>query len=420
VQYSAFSPAKSGRITPVKKIGWLVLIFLTFFSACQTTKASVTIVDGDHVVTLSTGQRLPSELLTEAGITLGPDDRLLCLGTALPLDQPLPTANSCTLVVRRAVALTLVTPVGRQILQTSAQTVGQALVEAGFKLYAADRLDPPVEAPISGPLTVTYQPASELVVTVDGAEARIRSAAATVGQALAGAGLPLVGLDYAIPSENEPLPADGRIRVVRVTESIALIQQSIPYQTHDEYSADLELDQTALLQGGEPGLSVTRIRTRSEDGQQVSQQTESQSIVRPPSDRIVGYGTRVVMHTAVVDGQTITYWRALQFYATSYHPAETGSDITASGKRITGTGLVAIDNNYIPFGTQMYVPGYGDAEAADTGAFSGRWIDLAYPDAQYIPWHRWVTVYFLWPPPEVIAYTIPAPVTWSGIVPPSP
>ena len=404
----------------MKKTGWLVLVFLALLSACQATKTSVTITDGDHIVTLIPSQRLPADLLAAAGITLGPDDRLLCLGSKLPLDQPLPAANSCTLTVRRAVALTLITPQGTQTIQTSAQTVGQALVEAGFKIYAADQLDPPAEAPILGPLTVNYQPSSEYVISADGTEVRIRSAAATVGQALAETGIPLLGLDYSTPSENKPLPADGRIRVVRVTEAIALTQQVIPYQTRTEVSADLDLDQQALLQGGEPGLSVARVRIRSEDGVQVSQQTESASLVRPPQDSILGYGTRVVMQTANVDGQTITYWRAMQFYATSYHPAETGSDITASGKRITSTGLVAIDNRYIPFGTQMYVPGYGYAEAADTGDFSGRWIDLGYPDAEYVPWHRWVTVYFLWPPPAFIAYIIPPPVTWSGIVPPSP
>jgi len=404
----------------VKKIRWLVLVFLLLSPACQAAKPTVTIADGDHIVTLIASQRLPAELLAAAGITLGPEDRLLCLGSSLPLDQPLPAGNSCTLIVRRAVALTLVTPDGTQTIQTSAQTVGQALAEAGFKLYTADQLDPPAEAPILGPLTVNYLPSREYTVTADGTEVRIRSVAATVGQALAEAGIPLLGLDYSTPSENKPLPADGRIGVVRVTESIALTQQVIPFQTRTEVSADLDLDQQALLQGGEPGLSVTRIRTRSEDGVQVSQQTESASLVRAPQDSILGYGSRVVMHTANVDGQTITYWRAMQFYATSYHPAETGSDITASGKRITGTGLVAIDNRYIPFGTQMYVPGYGNAEAADTGAFSGRWIDLGYSDALYVPWHRWVTVYFLWPPPAFIAYIIPPPVTWSGIVPPSP
>jgi len=385
----------------------------------QTTQTPITILDGDQVYTLATTERLPSKLLAEANISLAPADRLLYLGAAIPLDQPLPEAQSYTLQIRRAVTLTLVKPDGEQTIQTAAFTVGQALTEAGIPLYAADRLDPPAETPITGPLTVTYTPSREITVSADGQSLAIRSAAATVGQALAEAGIPLEGLDTSLPSEDAPLPKDGKIRIVRVVETVTLTQKSIPFTTLTEYSAELELDQQAITQPGAAGLAVTRVRMRSEDGVEVSRQSESESVVRPPQDHVVSYGTRVVMHTITVDGITITYWRALQFWATSYHPAETGSDITASGKRVA-KGLVGIDYHYIPFGTQMYVPGYGYAEAADTGAVSGRWIDLGYPDDEYIPWHQWLTVYFLWPPPAVIPYTIPPPCTWKGFCPTPP
>jgi len=61
---------------------------------------------------------------------------------------------------------------------------------------------------------------------------------------------------------------------------------------------------------------------------------------------------------------------------------------------------VAIDRSLIPFGTRMYVPGYGQAEAADVGGgVHGRWIDLGYDDGNFINWHQYVTVYFLTPVP---------------------
>ena len=58
--------------------------------------------------------------------------------------------------------------------------------------------------------------------------------------------------------------------------------------------------------------------------------------------------------------------------------------------------------------TNMYIPGYGKAVAADIGGgVIGRWIDLGYSDNDYVPWHSWVTVYFLWPPPDVIVWIVP-------------
>jgi 3D (Asp-Asp-Asp) domain-containing protein len=58
---------------------------------------------------------------------------------------------------------------------------------------------------------------------------------------------------------------------------------------------------------------------------------------------------------------------------------------------------VAVDPNVIPLGTRLYIPGYGEALAADTGsAVIGNIIDLGFADYEVPDWHtRWVTVYIL-------------------------
>ncbi len=402
----------------MRKSGWLVLAVLWLLSACQTTKTPFTILDGGQSRTFDSAERIPAKLLSEAGIALGENDRVLYLGSPTLLDAALPSASSYTLVVRRAVALTLVTPDGTQALQSSAPNVGQALAEDGYTLYAADRLDPPAETPLDAPLTVTYQPSREFVVTVDGTQVRVRSAATTVGKALAEAGIPLIGLDYTVPSENEPLPADGQIRMVRVVENIALTQKSIPFGTRAELSADLELDQQALLQGGEPGLTIIRQRTRNEDGVQVSQKTESESIVRPPQDRIMGYGTKIVIRTAAVDGITIEYYRALKLMTTSYSPCQSATSDgrcsygTSSGLPVQRGTVAMVYSWYLAFGFDpLYIPGYGRATVGDVGGGlppgNHYWVDLGWTDAEYQPMTGWETVYFLTPIPKNLVYILP-------------
>ncbi len=405
----------------MKRSFWLTVLLLLLLAACQPRHARITLLDGEQTTLLTSVARTPAEALAEAGLVLGPDDRLLYLGASMPLDASLPNAPALTLTVRRAVSLTLLIP-GRepQTLHTSAFTVGEALTEAGFDLYAADRLDPPAETPLTADLTVSWQPSQELTVSLDGGQVRIRSSAETVGQALAEAGIPLLGLDASIPSEHEPLPADGQIRLVRVVESIALIQKPIPYGTRVELSADLELDQRALIQGGEPGLAIARLRTRSEDGATVSQVSETEAVVRPPIDEVMGVGTKVVIRTAVVDGVTIEYWRAITMYATYYKPCIPGTNIcdsyTASGMTLK-KGVVAVVYPWylLLAGERVFVPGYGEAVIADnngarTTIYGTRWIDLGYAETDVHDWvNRYVTVYFLTPVPANIdqLYVLP-------------
>ena len=66
---------------------------------------------------------------------------------------------------------------------------------------------------------------------------------------------------------------------------------------------------------------------------------------------------------------------------------------TASGLPV-GPGIVAVDPSVIPLGTRMFVPGYGEAVAADTGsAVQGAAIDLWFPStAAALRWGRQTVV----------------------------
>jgi peptidoglycan DL-endopeptidase CwlO len=71
---------------------------------------------------------------------------------------------------------------------------------------------------------------------------------------------------------------------------------------------------------------------------------------------------------------------------------------TASGLPL-GWGTVAVDTRIFPFGTKMYIPGYGDGVAADTGsAIIGTIIDIWFPTCtQARAWGRktlTITVYW--------------------------
>ncbi len=382
--------------------------------ACQPVSApAVSILDNGQIFTLQTDERVPARLIEEAGLALKPNDRVLLNGLAVAPDQPI-TTYPIILQIRRAVPLTIATADGEQRIESSAFSIGQALQETSLWLHARDRVNPDPGSPLSStPITVYQLQSRDLTVTANGTTITLDSSARTVGEALAEAEIPLIGLDYSLPAEKEPVPADGQIRVVRVTESVQLAQKPIPFESELQASADVPLDQTQILQPGETGLTVQRIRIRYEDGKEVARNTEAETMVRPPKTRIMAYGTKVEVKSAVVNGVNIEYWRAVQMYATSYSPCRSGGDKcysgTSSGKTLQkGMAGLRYDLYLSMRGQQLYIPGYGFASVEDVcnGCVGKPWIDLGFSDKDFEPWHSWVTVYFLTPVPANVIYVL--------------
>ena len=392
---------------------WLVFAFTLFLHACQsTTPPTITIIADGQVFSFQSEGIIPSPLIAEAGINVNPNDRVLLNGDEIAIEQPIPK-KPIVLQIRRAVKLFLDTPNERQEFQSSAFTVGEALEEISYQAQAGDDIFPPLSTPVTDGMSITVTASRDLTISVDGNIARLKSSALTVGEALAEAGIPLLELDQAFPSENEALPPDGNIKVVRVRESVILAQKPIPFQNELIASTDIPLDQTQILSPGETGLSLQRIRVRYEDGQEISRTTEDETTVRPPKTRTLGYGTKVEVKTATVNGAQIEYWRAVQMYATSYSPCNLGTtycgSTTASGKQLQ-KGMVALRTDlYLQMkGQRLYIPGYGFATVEDAcgGCVGKPWIDLGFSDEDFEGWYSWVTVYFLTPVPQNIVFIL--------------
>jgi 3D (Asp-Asp-Asp) domain-containing protein len=232
-----------------------------------------------------------------------------------------------------------------------------------------------------------------------------------VGEALADLGFSLQYLDYAIPAENEPVPVDGTIRMVRVREEILLEKEETAYQNTYVEDPNAELDTVSVVVPGQVGLVVTRTRVRLEDGKEVASFTEGPWKASDPQDGVLGRGTKVVVRTETIDGETIEYWRKVTVYATSYAPQHLGGDNrTASGMILT-KGIIAVRTSWysVMQFQPVYVPGYGRGIIADTGGGvdGGYWIDLGYDDSNYVGWHYWTTLYFLTPVPAYIPTVLP-------------
>ncbi len=410
---AGFEPAAQDRLTPsnLTRLNWNG----ESIPVVRLDRANPILVEttGSQRVVVSASEE-PADLLWLAGEALFIGDRMQVNG--LPLPSDILPARTEQIALQTAIPIRLEQGGRIETVFSAAPTVGEALWEAGIGLFEGDQLIPSAETPLDRPLTVSLNRARSLQIHIGDMVVVGRSAAPTVGQALSDVGTPLGGLDYSIPASTELVPEAGQIQLIRVSEQVQLEQRPLPFETLYQPLDNLEIDQRQFVKPGTYGVVAEQVRVRMEDGLEVSRTVEGQWVAQEPADEVVGYGTQIVVRSvATPDGQ-LEYWRAVQMYATSYSASRAGVPldhpwfgITASGKPLT-KGLVAIDRSLIPFGTRMYVPGYGFAEAADTGGgVRGRWIDLGYDDDNYVPWHQYLTVYFLTPtpPPSSIVYIFP-------------
>ena len=403
----------------MKLAPWLVLLLAFSLVSCQSlSPRSVTILDGDTVLPVTTSETVPLLILADAGITPQPTDRVLVNGIPYKLDQDISLDGDWHLQLIRSISVKLITPQGEQNLQTSALTVGDFLKENGFATSLNDKVTPPLTTPITDSLTITFSPAQTMSITAGETSLTINSYAQTVGEALAQAGIPLMGMDTSVPAENEPLPIDGQITVTRVTELVQVELQSIPFSTEETESVDVAFGEQNILQTGENGIAMVKTRIRYENGVEVNRVEEDKTILKEPVKQIVAKGTKIVL-SEVGGSAPYQYWYATQMYASWYSPCNSGtggcSYGTASGAK-AGFGIVAVDYSYYSYlaGMRVYIPGYGVATIGDTGGGPViestfgvpryQWIDLGYDDNNIGSLSGWVTVYFLEPAPAEIPY----------------
>ena len=367
----------------------------------------------DTESTLETPFTNPQDILSNQNIILNSHDEVWLDGTMAEhsalASWPVPVNE---IMIERAIAVTITDGDTQTVLETTADTVGDALFEAGITVYLTDSVSPAIGSPLTADTRIRIERARPVTIQVDSISIETRVQGGTVLDALSESGIALIGLDYTIPAETDPITGGMIIYVLRVTEEIISADEPIPYETLMQADSELELDQRRTIQAGQNGILRVYERIRYENGVEVGREPGGTEVVQAVQNQIIAYGTQIVVRSLYTPDGAVEYWRRLRVYATSYHPEALGGDnVTAIGMTLQH-GVIGANPNIIPYRTQMYVPGYGVGIVADTGGArsSPYWIDLGYSDADYVSWHRYVDIYLLTPIPENVNYLLP---TWQ-------
>lgn len=384
-------------------------------SLSHPVNISLNVGNGINNLNFTSYQRFGGNILLDAGLRLYPGDRLRWNGSELLPSFPLDGIRDLDLVLERADTFTLITenePKGKSA-HGSGKTVFDALLSAGIKVSKSMMIIPDGDVAFEPGMTIEALTLRMLQISKNGNLVTAVSAGATVGEALARAGMPLTGSDVSIPAAGEALPADGRILIVQVSDEFSINAEPIRGETEWTANAELDLDDTRLLVEGSDGLRGTFTRVRKENGETVLEKTSPETILVQPVSEKREYGTKITVRTLNTPDGPLEYYRAVNVYATSYSPCRSGTagciTGTSSGMKVQ-KGVIAVTSSwYNQFGGQsVYVPDYGKAVIADVGGGipGRRWIDLAYDDDNFEGWSRDTTLYFLTPVPAEMVWVL--------------
>lgn len=412
----------TGTVRRLGKGHRLLTALITVIFACSVTVTAfaaanayvtVTIVDGDKSVSISSKEETPEQIVSKAGFTLGVNDELDL--TDYSADK------GGTIVIDRAKLVRVDDNGLIAYFVGYSDTVKDVLDKHGIVLGEGDEADVDLSQLISDKLHMFIKRAFTVSIESDGEFHKLAIANGTVGDAIAKAGIELGSNDKVYPSLDTVLTGFTTIKISRVKYETKLERKSVPFETETVKSSEMYVDESEIIKEGVEGEKTVFYTEKYVDGELCETIFSKERITKEPVNAVKKVGTKqrealsaykntdaaisklTVPSSLELDenGIPVNYKYAVQGKATAY----TGDPATASG-RTPMPGHIAVDPKEYPYGTELYVVSsdgsyvYGYCIAADTGGFVKKGntdIDLYMPNVEMCgDWgNRGVTIYVL-------------------------
>lgn len=289
-------------------------------------------------------------------------------------------------------------------VSTFKSTVAEVLDERTIQIGPDDSLDIDSGQKLKDDMKIVIQRAKPVMIKTKDRDILLYTLAQTVGEAMEEAGVYMGVLDRVEPGKDTSIKGIDSINVIRVEEQIISQVEKIPFENQIKKNESLEKGFVKVINKGKDGTKETSVKIVFENGIESMRQIVAERIIQEPVNGVIEEGTKTTLISS--RGVVTRFVKAMQMTATAYDAtyASTGKNpdhpqygITRSGLRVR-PGIVAVDPSVIPLGTWLYVEGYGEALAADTGsAIKGNKIDLYFESPKDVAKYgkRKIKVYIL-------------------------
>ncbi|EAD9584094.1 DUF348 domain-containing protein [Listeria monocytogenes] len=387
---------------PIMIAGFVIVVALVFYFVFEGTKNDITIVNAGEKIESRTHAKTVSEALDEAGIKVSERDEIAPGKNAEIKD-------GMEIKYLPARQITINDNGTKKDVWSTKANVADLLKDENITTRPQDVLNVALDTKLKNGLEVNINRAIQLSLQNGAKKDTVWTTKTKVSDLLAEKNIKLDQDDRVSPAKDSNLKEKMTVEVTYVNSKAEKKNEQVKFETVYKEDDSLNKGIEKVVQEGKNGKKVVEYKVTFENGKEKKRDVIKENVTSNKTDKVVVRGTKEkVVATPVSNVSTSSATSSSSSSASSTpsggktykmeSTAYSGGGTTAYGINLSanpGLKVIAVDPRIIPLGSKVWVEGYGEAIAGDTGgAIKGNIVDVYFPnESQCYSWgRRMVTV----------------------------
>ncbi|EAC8179470.1 DUF348 domain-containing protein [Listeria monocytogenes] len=386
---------------PIMIAGFVIVVALVFYFVFEGTKNDITIVNAGEKIESRTHAKTVSEALDEAGIKVSERDEIAPGKNAEIKD-------GMEIKYLPARQITINDNGTKKDVWSTKANVADLLKDENITTRPQDVLNVALDTKLKNGLEVNINRAIQLSLQNGAKKDTVWTTKTKVSDLLAEKNIKLDQDDRVSPAKDSNLKEKMTVEVTYVNSKAEKKNEQVKFETVYKEDDSLNKGVEKVVQEGKNGKKVVEYKVTFENGKEKKRDVIKENVTSNKTDKVVVRGTKEKVVATPVSNVSTSSATSSSSSASSTpsggktykmeSTAYSGGGTTAYGINLSanpGLKVIAVDPRIIPLGSKVWVEGYGEAIAGDTGgAIKGNIVDVYFPnESQCYSWgRRMVTV----------------------------